>query len=210
MNARRLAPRARLARRRASPPLRRTPGPSGSGSSTPPRAAPSSGGASPGRPPSSRPAPSRSSLRAPHPTLYTSKVLGLAEPLSTSVPERLKKAAPVPARPRPGRRGAPDAGRPTSRTPRSSSGRRSRTSSPGAPSAVVCSLGAFDGGTRPVEGAEMLLFGPDVIAGHPAARLQPPALPGARAVPRAPRRTSTRTPRRPSARRSGRKGWPPT
>ncbi len=29
---------------------------------------------------------------------------------------------------------------------------------------VVCSLGAFDGGTRKVEGAETLLFGPDVIA----------------------------------------------
>jgi hypothetical protein len=32
------------------------------------------------------------------------------------------------------------------------------------PVALVCSLGAFDGGTRKVEGASMLLFGPDVIA----------------------------------------------
>ncbi|MGZ6078722.1 MAG: hypothetical protein ACXWK6_13035, partial [Myxococcaceae bacterium] len=32
-------------------------------------------------------------LRSPHPTLYTSRVLGLAEPFSSSIPERLKKAA---------------------------------------------------------------------------------------------------------------------
>jgi len=37
-------------------------------------------------------------LRAPHPTLYTTEVLGLDEPLSKSVPERLAKA---PARFRP-------------------------------------------------------------------------------------------------------------
>jgi hypothetical protein len=102
-------------------------------------------------------------LRAPHPTLYTATVLGLEEPLSRSVPERLRKAArfrPDPARVDEVRRTLEadlrEAAVQFRKTFPDFSSRR--------PISVVCSLGAFDGGTRPVEGAETLLFGPDVIA----------------------------------------------
>ncbi len=102
-------------------------------------------------------------LRAPHPTLYTSQVLGLSEPFSSSVPERLNKAArfgPDPARVDEVRRtlngDLQDAAVQFRRTFPDFVSRR--------PVYVVCSLGAFDGGTRPVDGADALLFGPDVIA----------------------------------------------
>jgi hypothetical protein len=102
-------------------------------------------------------------LRAPHPTLYTPAVLGLAEPLSSSVPERLRKASrmrPDPARVEEVRRtleaDLADAAVQFRKTFPDFVSRR--------PVALVCSLGSFDGGTREVEGAEMLLFGPDVIA----------------------------------------------
>ncbi|HUM13245.1 MAG TPA: hypothetical protein VLT82_20015 [Myxococcaceae bacterium] len=102
-------------------------------------------------------------LRAPHPTLYTATVLGLTEPLSASVPERLKKAArfhPDPAR--------VDEVRRTLEADLQDAAVQFRKTFPGFtskhPVSVVCSLGAFDGGTRTVEGREMLLFGPDVIA----------------------------------------------
>lgn len=102
-------------------------------------------------------------LRAPHPTLYTAAVLGLTDPLSTSVPERLKKAARM--RPDPAR---VDEVRRTLDADLQDAAVQFRKTFPGfasrRPVAVVCSLGAFDGGTRKVEGAEMLLFGPDVIA----------------------------------------------
>ena len=105
-------------------------------------------------------------LRAPHPTLYTAAVLGLDEPLSRSVPERLAKMAkarkflPDPARVEEVRR--------TIDADLQASAIDFRKAFPGfsvkRPISVVCSLGAFDGGTRKVEGASMLLFGPDVIA----------------------------------------------
>jgi hypothetical protein len=105
-------------------------------------------------------------LRAPHPTLYTSAVLGLEEPLARSVPERLakmgtmRKFVPDPTRVEEVRR-ALDADLQESATD-------FRKTFPGfamkRPISVVCSLGAFDGGTRKVEGASMLVFGPDVIA----------------------------------------------
>ena len=102
-------------------------------------------------------------LRAPHPTLYTPAVLGLPEPLSTSVPERLKKAAGF--RPDPAR---VDEVRRTLDADLQSAAVQFRKTFPDfvsrRPISVVCSLGAFDGGTRPIEGAEALLFGPDVIA----------------------------------------------
>ena len=102
-------------------------------------------------------------LRAPHPTLYTSKVLGLAEPFSSSIPERLKKAArfvPDPAR--------VDEVRRTLDGDLEAAAVQFRRTFPEfvsrRPVYVVCSLGAFDGGTRPVDGADVLLFGADVIA----------------------------------------------
>jgi len=102
-------------------------------------------------------------LRAPHPTLYTPKVLGLPEPLSASVPERLRKAArmrPDPARVEEVRR--------TLAADLADAAVQFRRTFPDLafhrPVTVVCSLGSFDGGTRQVEGAQMLLFGPDVIA----------------------------------------------
>ncbi|MGZ6096780.1 MAG: hypothetical protein ACXWLL_00195 [Myxococcaceae bacterium] len=102
-------------------------------------------------------------LRSPHPTLYTSKVLGLAEPFSSSIPERLRTAArfvPDPARVDEVRRtlegDLQDAAVQFRRTFPDFVSRR--------PVYVVCSLGAFDGGTRPVDGADVLLFGADVIA----------------------------------------------
>jgi hypothetical protein len=105
-------------------------------------------------------------LRAPHPTLYTSAVLGLDEPLARSVPERLAKVAkmrkflPDPARVEEVRR--------TLEADLQESAVQFRKTFPGfgmkRPISLVCSLGAFDGGTRKVEGASMLVFGPDVIA----------------------------------------------
>jgi hypothetical protein len=102
-------------------------------------------------------------LRAPHPTLYTSKVLLLTEPFSHSVPEQLEKAArfrPDPTRVEEVRRtldaDLQDAAVQFRKTFPDFTSKR--------PVAVVCSLGGFDGGTREVEGAQMLLFGPDVIA----------------------------------------------
>jgi len=102
-------------------------------------------------------------LRAPHPTLYTSAVLGLHEPFSSSVPDRLKKAGrmrPDPARVEEVRR--------TLEADLADAAVQFRKTFPDfaaeRPVALVCSLGAFDGGTRKVEGASMLLFGPDVIA----------------------------------------------
>jgi hypothetical protein len=105
-------------------------------------------------------------LRAPHPTIYTAAVLGLDEPLARSVPERLAKMAkagrfrPDPARVEEVRR-ALDADLQESAVD-------FRKTFPGfgvkRPISLVCSLGAFDGGTREVEGASMLVFGPDVIA----------------------------------------------
>ena len=104
-------------------------------------------------------------LRAPHPTLYTSAVLGLDEPLARSVPERLAKMGkmgkfvPDPTRVEEVRR--------TLDADLQESARDFRKTFPGfamkRPVSVVCSLGAFDGGTRKVEGASMLVFGPDVI-----------------------------------------------
>jgi len=103
-------------------------------------------------------------LRAPHPTLYTTDVLGLDEPLSKSVPERLAKAT-ARFRPDPVR---VDEVRRTLDADLQDAAAQFRKTFPGfvsrRPVAVVCSLGAFDGGTRKVEGASMLLFGPDVIA----------------------------------------------
>lgn len=102
-------------------------------------------------------------LRAPHPTLYTAEVLGLSEPLSTSVPGRLKKAGVF--RPDPAR---VDEVRRTLESDLQDAAVQFRKTFPdfvsGRPIWVVCSLGGFDGGTRPVEGVEALLFGPDVIA----------------------------------------------
>lgn len=102
-------------------------------------------------------------LRAPHPTLYTSKVLGMTEPLSASVPEGLRKA--VRFRPEPAR---VDEVRRTLEADLRDAAVQFRKTFPGfvsrRPVALVCSLGSFDGGTRDVEGVERLLFGPDVIA----------------------------------------------
>jgi hypothetical protein len=103
-------------------------------------------------------------LRAPHPSLYTPAVLGLSQPLSTSVPERLAKM-PARFRPDPGRL---EEVRLTLEADLHAAAAEFRKTFPGfaarRPVAVVCSLGAFDGGTRAVEGGSMLLFGPDVIA----------------------------------------------
>jgi len=91
-------------------------------------------------------------------------VLGLDEPLSKSVPERLAKA-PARFRPDPVR---VDEVRRTLDADLQDAAAQFRKTFPGfvsrRPVSVVCSLGAFDGGTRKVEGASMLLFGPDVIA----------------------------------------------
>jgi len=103
-------------------------------------------------------------LRAPHPTLYTSAVLGLDEPLSRSVPERLAK---LPARVRPDPVRVEEVRRTLDADLQEAAVQFRKTFSgfvSGRPVSVVCSLGAFDGGTRKVEGASMLLFGPDVIA----------------------------------------------
>jgi hypothetical protein len=87
----------------------------------------------------------------------------LTEPLSSSVPERLKKAAGF--RPEPAR---VDEVRRTLDADTQQAAVQFRKTFPDfvsrRPIMVVCSLGGFDGGTRPVEGAETLLFGPDVIA----------------------------------------------
>jgi hypothetical protein len=105
-------------------------------------------------------------LRAPHPTIYTAAVLGLDEPLARSVPERLTKMAKT-------RKFLPDPARVEEvRRALGADLRESavdfRMTFPGfgvkRPISLVCSLGAFDGGTRKVEGASMLVFGPDVIA----------------------------------------------
>ncbi|HEY1906893.1 MAG TPA: hypothetical protein VGG91_12675 [Myxococcaceae bacterium] len=105
-------------------------------------------------------------LRAPHPTLYTAAVLGLDEPLARSVQERLAKLVklrkffPDPARVEEVRR--------TMDADLQDAAVQFRKTFPGfgvrRPVSLVCSLGAFDGGTRKVEGASMLVFGPDVIA----------------------------------------------
>ena len=103
-------------------------------------------------------------LRAPHPTLYTSAVLGLDEPLSKSVPERLAK---LPARFRPDPARVEEVRRSLDADLQEAAGQFRKTFSgfvSRRPVSVVCSLGAFDGGTRKVEGTSMLLFGPDVIA----------------------------------------------
>ena len=118
----------------------------------------------PGAPPEQLARAFEELLRAPHPTLYTTAVLGLDEPLSKSVPERLAKL-PARFRPDPARveevHHALDADLQDAAV-------QFRKTFPGfasrRPVSVVCSLGAFDGGTRQVEGASMLLFGPDVIA----------------------------------------------
>ncbi|HET9035901.1 MAG TPA: DUF2268 domain-containing putative Zn-dependent protease [Myxococcaceae bacterium] len=103
-------------------------------------------------------------LRAPHPSLYTPAVLGLTEPLSASVPERLAK---LPARFRPDPARVEEVRR-TLEADLHATATEFRKTFPGfasnRPVALVCSLGAFDGGTRSVEGKSMLLFGPDVIA----------------------------------------------
>ncbi|HET9158321.1 MAG TPA: hypothetical protein VFN91_16720 [Myxococcaceae bacterium] len=103
-------------------------------------------------------------LRAPHPTLYTPDVLGLDEPLAKSVSERLAK---LPARFRPDPVRVEEVRR-TLDADIQDAAVQFRKTFPGfvasRPVSVVCSLGAFDGGTRKVEGASMLLFGPDVIA----------------------------------------------
>ncbi len=102
-------------------------------------------------------------LRGPHPTLYTAKVLGMTEPFSSSVPERLRKAAGF--RPDPAR---VDEVRRTLNADLQQAAVQFRKTFPDfastRPVSLVCSLGGFDGGTRPVEGSEALLFGPDVIA----------------------------------------------
>lgn len=103
-------------------------------------------------------------LRKPHPTLYTTDVLGLDAPLSKSVPERLAKIGSR-FRPEPAR---VDAVRRTLDSDLEDAAVQFRKTFPDfvarRPVSVVCSLGAFDGGTRKVEGQSMLLFGPDVIA----------------------------------------------
>jgi hypothetical protein len=103
-------------------------------------------------------------LRKPHPTLYTTDVLGLDAPLSKSVPERLAKIASR-FRPEPAR---VDEVRRTLDADLEDAAAQFRKTFPDfvakRPVSVVCSLGAFDGGTRKVEGKSMLLFGPDVIA----------------------------------------------
>jgi hypothetical protein len=103
-------------------------------------------------------------LRAPHPTLYTPDVLGLDEPLAKTVPGRLAKL-PAKFRPDPAR---VEEVRRTLDADLQDAAIQFRKTFPGfvarRPVSVVCSLGAFDGGTRKVEGASMLLFGPDVIA----------------------------------------------
>jgi len=103
-------------------------------------------------------------LRAPHPTLYTAAVLGLDEPLAKSVPVRLAKLA-ARFRPDPAR---VDEVRRTLDADLQDAAVQFRKTFPDFVSrrqvSVVCSLGAFDGGTREVEGRSMLLFGPDVIA----------------------------------------------
>jgi hypothetical protein len=103
-------------------------------------------------------------LRARHPSLYTPAVLGLGEPLSASVPGRLAKL-PATFRPDPAR---VDEIRRTLEADLHATATEFRKTFPGfasrRPVALVCSLGAFDGGTRSVEGKSMLLFGPDVIA----------------------------------------------
>ena len=102
-------------------------------------------------------------LRAPHPTLYTAAVLGLEQPFSSSVPDRLTRFArmrPDPARVEEVRR--------TLEADLADAAVQFRKTFPDfvakSSVALVCSLGGFDGGIREVEGAQMLLFGPDVIA----------------------------------------------
>ena len=105
-------------------------------------------------------------LRAPHPALYPSAGLGLDEPLSRSVPKglakmvKMRKFLPDPTRVEEVRRAL--------EADLQQSAVEFRKTFPGfsvkGPVSIVCSLGAFDGGTRKVEGASMLLFGPDVIA----------------------------------------------
>jgi len=103
-------------------------------------------------------------LRKPHPTLYTTDVLGLDAPLSKSIPERLAKIGSR-FRPEPAR---VDEVRRTLDADLENAAVQFRKTFPDfvakRPVSVVCSLGAFDGGTRKVEGKSMLLFGPDVIA----------------------------------------------
>jgi len=103
-------------------------------------------------------------LRAPHPTLYTPAVLGMDEPLAKSVPARLAKL-PARFRPDPAR---VDEVRRALEADLQDAAVQFRKTFPdfvsSRPVSVVCSLGAFDGGTREVKGRPMLLFGPDVIA----------------------------------------------
>ena len=148
-------------------------------------------------------------LRAPHPRLYTAEVLGLDDPLAKSVPERLAKAAarfrPEPARVEEVRR--------TLDADLQDAAKQFRKTFPGfvskRPVSVVCSLGSFDGGTRKVDGASMLLFGPDVIAAiRPRGfNLRPSS---STSCSTCTTRRSIRMRRRRWAGRSGRRAWPPS
>jgi len=87
-------------------------------------------------------------LRAPHPTLYTPAVLGMDEPLAKSVPARLAKL-PARFRPDPAR---VDEVRRALEADLQDAAVQFRKTFPDFVSrrqvSVVCSLGAFDGGTR--------------------------------------------------------------
>jgi len=103
-------------------------------------------------------------LRSPHPTVYTAAVLGMDEPLAKSVPARLAK---LPARFRPDPARVDEVRRTLDADLQDAAGQFRKTFPDFVsrrPVSVVCSLGAFDGGTREVEGRSTLLFGPDVIA----------------------------------------------
>jgi len=105
-------------------------------------------------------------LRAPHPTLYTQAVLGFpdGQPPAKWIPERFQKMGPRfqadPVR--------VDEVRRTLDADLEAAAVAFRKDFPDfhptRPVHVVCSIGAFDGAVRQVEGKDTLLFGPDVIA----------------------------------------------
>jgi len=120
----------------------------------------------PGAPPDAQASAFETLLRAPHPTLYTPEVLGLpaGSPVAASIPARLKVM---------GARFQPDADRVDEvRRTLASDLEQARAAfrrafpdfRPTRPVYVICSVGAFDGAVRQVEGKDTLLFGPDVIA----------------------------------------------
>lgn len=108
----------------------------------------------------------REELLAPHPDLYTPEVLGLPgdKPLDEALRERFEQFG-TKFRPAPPRVAEVARALPAALAQADVSFRQTFPDfTPREPVYVVCSLGAFDGGTRAVKGHSALLFGPDVIA----------------------------------------------